>query len=157
MGLRGPPPKPTALRIAEGNRSRRPLNEAEPTPTGEAACPAWLSPDAKKVWHQVAPICEKMGTLKDADVSLFAAFCDSVATFRFCHEALAKLGRIQQVINRRTRDCVDEPRPEVKMLEDSKKIMLQIGARFGLTPSDRSRINVGKTDDGDPFASLGAS
>jgi P27 family predicted phage terminase small subunit len=156
MGLRGPPPKPTSIRIAEGNPSRRPISDAEPHPDGEARMPAWLSAEAKRVWSKLAPICQRMGVLTDADEPMFAAFCDAYATFRACHEIIAKEGRIQKKYNAKTHDCYEDARPEVKMLVDAQKLMLQIGARFGLNPSDRSRIAVGKKEDEDPFAALGA-
>lgn len=57
MGLRGPAPKPTALRIIEGNLGHRPLNQREPKPlVGEPDVPAHLSRDAKKEWRRLVPI-----------------------------------------------------------------------------------------------------
>ncbi len=41
MGQRGPAPKPTALRILEGNPGKRPLNASEPRP--RAGRPAEVS------------------------------------------------------------------------------------------------------------------
>ena len=41
----GRPPKPTYLKVLEGNPGKRPLNENEPKPKPSAPkCPAWLSP-----------------------------------------------------------------------------------------------------------------
>ena len=55
MGRRGPPPKPTRIRLLQGNPSKRPINKREPKPPdGSPRCPAWLSPEAKRTW---APVC----------------------------------------------------------------------------------------------------
>ena len=39
MATRGRKPKPTALKLLEGNPGNRPLNIAEPRPTGVPNCP----------------------------------------------------------------------------------------------------------------------
>lgn len=49
MALQGRKPKPTALKILEGNPGKRKLNAKEPTPLKKAPkCPAWLDAEAKK-------------------------------------------------------------------------------------------------------------
>ena len=49
MATRGRKPKPTALKLLEGNPGKRPLNEHEPIPpTGKIRCPSWLEEEAKK-------------------------------------------------------------------------------------------------------------
>ena len=43
MAQRGRKPKPTALKVLEGNPGKRPLNLYEPTPEGDLPeCPEWL-------------------------------------------------------------------------------------------------------------------
>ena len=49
MATRGRKPKPTALKLLEGNPGKRPLNDREPVPPRAALkCPAWLLPEAKR-------------------------------------------------------------------------------------------------------------
>ena len=51
MAVRGRKPKPTALKVLEGNPGHRPLNKKEPMPKGKLPrCPEWLEDDAKKEW-----------------------------------------------------------------------------------------------------------
>ena len=55
MATRGRKPKPTALKVLEGNPGKRPLNELEPKPKKQApSCPSWLEPEAKKEWRRMA-------------------------------------------------------------------------------------------------------
>ena len=43
MAIRGRKPKPTALKLLEGNPGKRPINEHEPVPPkGTVKCPTWL-------------------------------------------------------------------------------------------------------------------
>ena len=54
MGLRGPAPKPTAIKRLEGNPGKRKLNEAEPTLTvGVPECPDYLDEVAKREWGRL--------------------------------------------------------------------------------------------------------
>ena len=64
MAARGRKPKPTALKLLEGNPGKRPLNDKEPKPQKKApSCPKWLDPEAKKEWRRLASKMEMMGIL----------------------------------------------------------------------------------------------
>jgi len=55
MATRGRKPKPTALKVLEGNPGKRPLNLNEPKPEKKASkCPSWLEPEAKKEWRRMS-------------------------------------------------------------------------------------------------------
>jgi len=78
MATRGRKPKPTALKVLEGNPGKRPLNENEPVPPkGSIKCPTWLLPEAKKEWKRLAPPLEAMGVLTIADISAFEGYCQA--------------------------------------------------------------------------------
>ena len=71
MATRGRKPKPTALKLLEGNPGKRPINEHEPIPPkGTVKCPTWLEPEAKKEWKRLAPSLEAMGVLTQADLTV---------------------------------------------------------------------------------------
>ena len=49
MAQRGRKPKPTAVKVLEGNPGKRQLNPFEPQPGKRAPqCPEWLNEEAKK-------------------------------------------------------------------------------------------------------------
>lgn len=57
MAQRGRKPKPTALKVLEGNPGKRQLNVVEPKPRNKAPkCPAWLDAEAKKEWRRLANV-----------------------------------------------------------------------------------------------------
>ena len=83
MGRRGPPPKPTRLKILAGNPGKRPLNDAEPVPApGRPSCPAWVSKEGRAEWRRVTRELEALGLLARIDQATLACYCQSVAEVR---------------------------------------------------------------------------
>src|SRR3972149_871709 len=89
----GPSPKPTALKVVEGNRGKRALNKQEPDPeyleVENLAAPVWLDARAKAVWDEIAPPLQKARLVAVIDIPLLAMPCVAIAQFRF---AAAKVG-----------------------------------------------------------------
>ena len=95
MAARGRKPKPTALKVLEGNPGKRPLNDHEPIPPkGELKCPSWLLPEAKKEWKRLASSLEAMGVLTMADLTAFAGYCQAYARWREAEEFITQHGSI---------------------------------------------------------------
>ena len=95
MAARGRKPKPTALKVLEGNPGKRPLNDFEPIPPkGELKCPSWLLPEAKKEWKRLASSLEAMGVLTMADLTAFAGYCQAYARWKEAEEFITQHGSI---------------------------------------------------------------
>jgi len=78
MGLRGAAQKPRALRVLEGNQSKRPLNSNEPKPkSGKVTCPRFLSPSAKDEWRRISPELSRLGLLTQVDRSALAIYASA--------------------------------------------------------------------------------
>jgi hypothetical protein len=113
-------PKPTALKLLQGNPGKRKLNALEPKPpAGEVVKPAGMTPDAMRLWDLMAPICLAMGTLTTADVFSFATLCELRA------------------------------RQDAVVLTDDTDKLLRVATalrpyyeKFGLEPVGRARISV---------------
>lgn len=79
MGLRGPQPTPTALKLIQGNPGKRALNLSDgvnlpieiPTP------PKWLSVHAAKEWVRAGQELEENGLIAKVDTASFAIYCQS--------------------------------------------------------------------------------
>jgi phage terminase small subunit len=78
MGLRGPAPKPTSIRVLEGNLSRRPLPTNEPRPmVGEPDIPSHLDREARREWRRLVPILLSMRVLTVADGGVLGNLCQA--------------------------------------------------------------------------------
>lgn len=90
--MRGRPPKPTALKEAEGNRGKRKSNPAEPKPTALDRVPpppSHLSADAADEWRRVSHQLQELGLLTDLDITSLIAYCASFARFLQAERQLA--------------------------------------------------------------------
>ena len=76
--MRGRKPKPTSLRVIEGNPGKRPLNTREPKPVrGAPTCPAHLSPTAKAEWKRLIGQLVELGMISLLDRAALAAYCQT--------------------------------------------------------------------------------
>jgi P27 family predicted phage terminase small subunit len=166
-GRRGPPPKPTKLKLAAGNPGKRKLNEREPQPAGKApAQPAWLSDRAKVEWKRIVPELLTLGLLSRIDLAALAAYCQALAELEIATRTIETEGRIcrmpifaeddvsELVPNPATGDLQLKPKilkgqqigerlkthPAVTQQREAMRLVKQFLAEFGLSPSSRSRV-----------------
>ena len=131
--------KPTSLKLIQGNPGKRPINKKEPKPTSKTAIPKWLSDDkvAVEEWERLAPELEALGILTNLDQTLFAQYCDAVSRFRAARAVLRAGGETQT-----TENGYIQAVPEMATLRKERDSVKSIGSLFGLSPSDRTRIEV---------------
>ncbi|KAF1084849.1 Phage terminase, small subunit [Sporotomaculum syntrophicum] len=145
MGARGPAPKPTHLKVLEGNPGRRPLNKNEPKPKPVAPkCPAWLDKEAKHEWKRVAPELEKLGLLTIVDGTALAAYCQAYSRWVAAEKVLTTEGMTYE-----TETGYIRQRPEVGIVQKYLNLIKLYCAEFGLTPSARSRMTLPGEDKDD--------
>jgi P27 family predicted phage terminase small subunit len=152
MGRRGPTPKPTALRVLHGDRTDR-INTGEPVPSElDVEAPGWLGADALAVWEHYAPDLVAKKVLTSWDAEAFGCWCDAVARRRQAAAALEEEGPVVDapVFNKNgeltgTRRAKN---PWTLVLTEADGQVQRYGARFGLTPSDRSQLKLGGQDEG---------
>ena len=154
MATRGRKPKPTALKVLEGNPGKRALNDREPVPPrATLKCPAWLLPEAKKEWKRLAPALEAMGVLTMADLTAFEGYCQAYARWKEAEAFITQHGSIFQ-----TPSGYVQQVPQVSIAQQNLKIMQSFCSEFGLTPATRARIIAGAgSEDGaseDPMERL---
>ena len=113
MAIRGRKPKPTNLKVLEGNPGKRPLPTNEVKPQKKAPrCPQWLEEDAKR-----------------------ECYCQAYARWKEAEEFLSKHGSILKTPNGYLQQV-----PQVSISQTNLKIMLKFCEQFGLTPSARNRL-----------------
>lgn len=147
MGRRGPAPKPTVLKVLEGNPGKRPLNQNEPKPKPIAPkCPSWLDKEAKREWKRVAPELERLGLLTVVDGAALAAYCQAYARWKQAEEIIKREGMTVT-----TESGYVMPHPAVKIAEKAQQLIKAFCAEFGLTPSSRSRMSLPEQKEEDEF------
>ena len=146
MGKRGPQPAPTAMKLVKGERKDR-LNVSEPIPDlEEIVAPDWLSEDALVVWDEYAPRLERRKVLTAWDAEAFAGWCDAVVRRRNAVAHLDDEGEVttQEVFDRSGKNTGSRSvrNPWMLVWKSANEVVQSVGARFGLTPSERSQLNV---------------
>jgi P27 family predicted phage terminase small subunit len=152
MATRGRKPKPTALKVLEGNPGKRPLNKNEPQPEKKAPrCPSWLEPEAKKEWKRMAKTLETIGVLTQVDKAAFTGYCQAYARWKEAEEFLSKHGTIFK-----TPSGYIQQVPQVSIAQTYLKVMKDFCSEFGLTPAARTRIQVDSAvgQEDDPMESI---
>ncbi len=143
MGRRGPPPKPTALRLLQGNPAKRPINDAEPKPTKALPrCPDWLPANAKSEWKRVARLLRQLGLLTCADADALTVYCQLYSRWRAAEEFLAKHGEVYPLRDDKGQVRYMQAFPQVSIARQLAQLVRCYQQEFGLTPSARSRVRV---------------
>lgn len=136
MGLRGPPPTPTAILRMRGSKRAIYDRQGEmQLPLGEPDMPAWLSPEAKKEWRRVAPPLVEAGALAEADRALLAAYCEAWAEFVAARQSLDRSGPLLK-----DADGAVYPNPYLAIKDRACERLVRLAGHFGLSPATRARI-----------------
>lgn len=139
------PAKPTALKLLEGNRGKRPLPKHEPQPrpiTPEP--PPYLNEIARRRWDELVPELEVMGTLTIVDGDVLAGYCLAYAEVHTFTRFLRRRGRTYKV---GTNGAL-AARPEVAMLNRARDDLRKFGAELGIGAAARTKVEVRKPDAG---------
>jgi P27 family predicted phage terminase small subunit len=148
----GRPSKPTSLKLLHGDHKKNPqrINNAEPVPAlGDVVPPEGLSDGALAVWHRLAPDLTAKGVLTAWDTAEFAVVCDAVARHRVAAQRMDQ--ETEYSLNRFEERVVS---PTFRVWMDTAALLVKVGGRFGLSPSDRAALKVGDGANKDPKADL---
>jgi len=149
MGRRGPAPKPTAIKILEGNPGKQKLNHNEPKPPTIIAIPkppSRLLKDAKTEWRRLAPALIAMGVLTDVDLAAFAEMCQNYAYYLITDKKILDLGDRGVYAMQTTTTGYVQQHPLLSLRRQYYDQWRKGLADFGLTPATRSRMIVGDMD-----------
>jgi len=143
--MAGRTPKPSALKLVTGNPGKRSLNKQEPDPDYlvDLTAPAWLSARAKAVWDDIAPRLSRAKLLTEVDVEALAHGCEAIANFRYSSaRAGDQLVKTKTVLDQEGNpvEAGEHINPWTLVQSMSFKQATAVFAKFGMTPSDRSRV-----------------
>jgi P27 family predicted phage terminase small subunit len=157
MAGKGPPPKPTALKVVAGTDRPCRTNAAEPKPPrGRPSPPVHISDKARTAWAYVTVILDQMGVLTDADALAVEGLCEAYADVQAARAALAaRDGALTYETQTKAGGRMVRAYPEMAMLADADRRLMAWMSRFGLTPADRSRVSMAPQTGGNKFAEFG--
>jgi P27 family predicted phage terminase small subunit len=144
--MRGRKPKPTYLKLLNGNPGKRPLNEHEPQPQPEREippAPLELSAEARTEWDRVAGELSRLGTLTVVDRAALAAYSQAYGRWIQAERGIAQMAERDQLTGGlmiKTTNGNAVQNPLVGMANRAMADMVRYAAEFGMTPSSRSRI-----------------
>jgi P27 family predicted phage terminase small subunit len=160
MAQRGRKPKPTNLKVIQGNPGKRQLNKNEPRPDPALPDPPeHLNEDAHAEWERVARGLYNMGCLSVVDRGTLAAYCQAYGRWVQAERAIAEMAEKDPkthglMIKTAKGNIVQNPL--VGTANKAKADMMRYASEFGMTPSARSRLGAeGDRGDSNPFADIG--
>ncbi|MGW1681799.1 phage terminase small subunit P27 family [Saccharopolyspora sp. NPDC002376] len=122
--------------MLHGDRKDR-INDAEPIPPeGEVTPLEDLSEDARAAWDRLAPSLITVGVLTSWDVDAFVVVCEALARYK----QATKLVNGSALLVQDPNGFVENPALTVQ--HEAETMFAQYGARFVLTPSDRTQLKV---------------
>ncbi|NPT36242.1 phage terminase small subunit P27 family [Paraburkholderia xenovorans] len=152
--MAGRRPKPTHLKVVEGNPGKRALNKKEPKPRREVPSPpAHLSDTGRMAWGRLTVLLDRMGVLTEADSYALERLCSCYCELLKFQFQLEREGETYAVHNQ-LGEVLIKAHPAQAMLADADRRFKGYLIEFGLTPAARSKVEVKKDDDDtkDPLA-----
>lgn len=146
----GTKPKPTALKLIEGNKGKRslPKKEAvialcEPTP------PPFLCDDAKVEWGRVCSALFAAGLMTELDRAALSAYCAAYGRWAQSERAINTMAGkdgINAALLIKTKEGNAIQNPLVGIANKARADVVRYAAEFGMTPSARSRVTATPDD-----------
>lgn len=144
MTKRGRKPKPTNLKLVQGNPGKRKINKKEPRPKIIIPTPpAHLSATAKREWKRVSTELFNLGLLSGVDRAALGAYCQAYSRWVAAENsinALAKKDKVNHGLLITTSNNNTIQNPAVGIANKAMADLIKFAAEFGMTPSARSRI-----------------
>lgn len=170
MGARGPAPKPSELRAIEGGAGKggRDLSHRPSKRTPKYAPltehpPDWLPREAKAEWRRLMAEFDRIpGLVQRPDRAAFIAWCQEWARYVEASRDVNERGAVILTVPDELRDdgrpvyIREGKNPNVQIARDCLTHIIALSSRFGLTPGDRARLNIGKGGDAVEASGIGA-
>jgi len=166
MGLRGPAPQPTAIRVLNGNPARRPLPAKEPNyVSGVPDKPSGMSSGARRAWDALVAEMGPSGVLRLVDGGALEMLCEDIAMLETMRKGLAQMAReIVKQAKKQGKSVVGGPMVHLSRTIEGRRTLATIRElsaqiivqrrEFGLTPASNSRVTAGGEGTFDPLEAL---
>ena len=145
MAIRGPKPKPSAIKLMAGNPGKRPLNPNEPAPEpGDPGCPEHLNDHARETWTWLCHMLDGFGILAKSDIAIMTLYCDTWAEYVKIRKDVNTFGFI--MVSDKTGNPFVNPQLNIEAM--FKKQLTQYLSELGLSATARTRLHGRPTGDG---------
>ena len=132
--------KPTSLKLVDGTyrESRAAKNEAKPPVSVKIPKPPeQLTAEAKREWRRAAPMLHRLGLLSQADLPVFACYCQAWADFLLSVETIKYAPKVVKTPNGHL-----QVHPLMTMRRQCADQLLRFAGQFGMTPAARTKIDI---------------
>ena len=139
--------KPTALKVAEGNRGKRKINHQEPDPDylDDFTPPKYLSETAKERWSKIVPALRQARLVTKVDIDQLAIGIQSLANWIDAQEHInierAEKGTMA-LLGKSSEEKQQQPNPWLIVQSMSAKHWDRIARQFGMSPQARTAISL---------------
>lgn len=134
--MRGRIPKPTAVKILEGNPGKRAINHAEPMlPEDVPDCPGHLEGEARVEWFRLVLPLHESGVLMTVDRGALAAYCQAWSRWVDAEEKLKTTPILMK-----TPSGYIQQNPWLGIANKQMELMGRYMSELGITPASRSRV-----------------
>lgn len=142
--VRGTKPKPTHIKVLEGNPGGKALNKREPKPKRPLKDPPdWFDSMHRKVWEAIIKEAPA-GLLKTVDESALLTYVTAYVTHQRATEELCSSELLMESLMGGIK-----ANPLIAVQAKAAQVMLRAAAEMGFTPSSRARVTVDPGDGDD--------
>jgi P27 family predicted phage terminase small subunit len=139
--MRGRKPKPSHLKLIDGNPGHRPINQDEPEPDADllpADCPEWLCARAQYHFRRALDNAPA-GMIKRLDEGMLIDWANARATIETADRKIREAG---EVIKMPGPSGAFMQNPFVSIRNQAQQTAQRLGTELGFSPSSRSRVKV---------------
>jgi P27 family predicted phage terminase small subunit len=138
MGRRGPPPKPTKLKLLHGESRPSRVGNPEPQPRERLPrVPDWLTAEAREVWDRTVAELDAMGLAYAADTDSLVIYVNAVVNYVRAQKILDLAGVMIKGV-----DGGIVRNPANAVVKQNAAIVGRFAREFGLTPSARVGLTI---------------
>jgi P27 family predicted phage terminase small subunit len=146
--MTGPPPKPAELRLLEGNPGKRRIPKTIRCKPMDDKPPAILGRVGRAEWRRIFETVGGVpGLLQEQDRPALTALCLTWEQYMAASELVQKAGVLVKSQGRNAERPAAVRNPALQAARDSLTNLMALWARFGMTPSDRARLEVPHSDE----------
>ena len=129
-------PKPTALKLLQGNPGHRPINANEPQIVADLGdVPDWLTAEQALHWHNAVEACPP-GMLKATERAALANYCVHYQTVIDASVAMQSQLMVVQCKGMLRKN------PLLTIIHEASAAMMRCCIELGFTPAARSKVTV---------------